>query len=77
MDRDNENKLLEVATTQEYVDATLTITENAESIKKNIRVHFVEQLKKLANNKGLEFDCDENLCDLLGDKWISLSKPSH
>ena len=76
MDRENENKLIEIATTKEYVDSTLTIIENTESIKKNIRVHFVEQLKKLANNKGLEFDCDENLCDLHDDKWISLSKPS-
>lgn len=76
MDRENENKLIEIATTKEYVDSTLTIIENTESIMKNIRVHFVEQLKKLANNKELEFDCDENLCDLYDNKWISLSKPS-
>ena len=77
MDRENEDTLIEIATTKEYVDSTLAIIENAESIKKNIRVHFIEQLKKLANNKGLEFDCDENLCDLYDDdKWISLCKPS-
>lgn len=76
MDRENENKLIEIATTKDYVDSTLTIIENTESIKKNIRVHFVDQLKKLADNKGLEFDCDENLCDLQDGKWISLSKPS-
>ena len=76
MDRENENKLIEIATTKDYVDSTLTIIENTESIKRNIRVHFVDQLKKLADNKGLEFDCDENLCDLQDCKWISLSKPS-
>lgn len=76
MDRENEDKLIEIAMAQEYVDSTLAIIENAENIKKNIRVHFVEQLKKLANNKGLKFDCDENLCDLYDNKWISLSKPS-
>lgn len=76
MATENEEKLIEIAMAQEYVDSTLAIIENAENIKKNIRVHFVEQLKKLANNKGLKFDCDENLCDLYDNKWISLSKPS-
>lgn len=76
MDKENENKLIEIATDKEYVDSTLAIIENVENIKKKIRSHFVEQLKKLANNKGLKFDCDEDLCDLHDEKWISLSKPS-
>lgn len=76
MDRENENKLIEISTAKEYVDSTLTIIENAENIKKNIRIHFVEQLEKLADKKGLDFDCDPNLCDMQDNQWISLGKPS-
>lgn len=77
MDRENENKLIEVATTQEYVDATLTIIENAGNIEKNIRRYFVEQLKKLAEDKGLKFKCDkEKICEYSEDgQWITLTKP--
>lgn len=76
MDKENENKLIEIATTKEYVDSTLAILENAENIKKNIRVHFVGQLEKLADSKGLKLDCDENFCDLHDGKWITISKQS-
>lgn len=78
MATENEKKLIEIATAQEYVDSTLTIIENAENIKKNIRVHFVEQLEKLAKKKGLIFKCDKKkICDYSEDsQWITLIKPS-
>lgn len=77
MDRENENKLIEIATAKEYVDSTLAIMENTENIKKNIRVHFVELLKQLVEDKGLKCDCDPGLCDYSdNDKWIRITNPS-
>lgn len=76
MDTENENKLIETATSKEYVDSALTIIENGTNIKKAIRERFVEQLKELVEKKGLEFHCDEGLCDLRNDSWIMILKPS-
>lgn len=76
MNTENENKLIETATSKEYVDSALTIIENGTNIKKAIRERFVEQLKELVEKKGLEFHCDEGLCDLRNDSWIMILKSS-
>ena len=76
MDTENENKLIETATSPEYIESTLTIMENSWNIQKAIRQRFVEQLKELASSKGFEFYYDEHLCDLWNDQWIEISKPS-
>ena len=76
MDTENENKLIETATSPEYIESTLTIMENSWNIQKAIRQRFVEQLRELASSKGFEFYYDEHLCDLWNDQWIEISKPS-
>lgn len=76
MDTENENKLIETATSPEYIESTLTIMENSWNIQKAIRQRFVEQLREMASSKGFEFCCDKDLCDLHSNQWIKFSIPS-
>lgn len=73
---ENENKLIEVATSKEYTESTLAILRNEMEIKREIRLHFIEELERLTRQKGFEFSCDEGVIHFWNDQWIVLSQPS-
>lgn len=45
-------------------------------IKREIRLHFIEELERLAMQKGIEFSCDEGALHFWYNQWIVLSQPS-
>lgn len=73
---ENENKLIELVTSKEYTESTLAILRNEMEIKREIRLHFIEELERLARQKGFEFSCDEGVIHFWDDQWIVLSQPS-
>lgn len=73
---ENENKLIELVTSKEYTESTLAILRNEMEIKREIRLHFIEELERLARQKGFEFSCDEGVHHFWYDQWIVLSQPS-
>lgn len=75
MDTSSLNKLIEEATSSYYMEATLTILENQWEIQKRIRQKFIEQLEEIAKRHGLTFKCDEEICDLIGERWIYFYDP--
>ncbi|MBD3591514.1 PD-(D/E)XK nuclease family protein [Bacteroides sp. GM023] len=75
MDTNNLNKLIEVATSDDYMEATLTILGNQREIQKRIRQKFIEQLKEVAERHDLMFKYDNEICDLKGDCWIHFHNP--
>lgn len=73
---ENENKLIELITSKEYAESTLAILRNEMEIKREICLHLIGELERLAKQKGLEFSCDEGVLHFWDDQWIVLSQPS-
>lgn len=73
---ENENRVIELATSKEYTESTLAILRNEMEIKREIRLHFIEELKRLAKQKGLDFTYDEGLIHFWDNQWIVFSQPS-
>lgn len=73
---ENENRMIELATSKEYTESTLAILRNEMEIKREIRLHFIEELKRLAKQKGLDFTYDEGLIHFWDNQWIVFSQPS-
>ncbi|MCH4211395.1 MAG: PD-(D/E)XK nuclease family protein [Prevotella sp.] len=56
MDEENGNKILNIATDEKYLNATLDIINNKDEIKAQIRRNFMQELDKEARKYGLELD---------------------
>lgn len=54
MDTDNLNELIELTTSKDYVESTLDIIDNGDSIKTQIRRNFIESLKEIAERNNLQ-----------------------
>lgn len=63
MDKDNLNELIELTTSKEYVESTLDIIANGESIKTQIRRNFIESLKEIAERNNLQIEPYDNYDD--------------
>ena len=72
MDTDNLNELIELTTSKEYVESTLDIIANGESIKTQIRRNFIESLKEIAERNNLQILQQEDYNDI-----CRLEKPSY
>lgn len=55
MNTENENKLIETATSKEYVDSALTIIENGTNIKRQSESVSLNSLKSWLRRKGWSF----------------------
>lgn len=67
MDTDNLNELIELTTSKEYVESTLDIIDNGDSIKTQIRKNFIESLKEIAERNNLQiepYDSYDDFCCL-------------
>lgn len=63
MDKDNLNELIELTTSKEYVESTLDIIANGDSIKTQIRRNFIESLKEIAERNNLQIEPYDNYDD--------------
>lgn len=64
MDTDNLNELIELTTSKDYVESTLDIIDNGDSIKTQIRKNFIESLKEVAERNNLQIEPYESYDDL-------------
>lgn len=76
METENEDELIRLASSKEFVESYFAIIENSFSIEENIRQNFINQLANLAVLKGFEFIFDKEICSLEEAQWISFYKPS-
>lgn len=72
MDTDNLNELIELTTSKEYIESTLDIIDNGDSIKTQIRRNFIESLKEIAERNNLQILQREDYNDI-----CRLEKPSY
>lgn len=75
MNKDNEKRLLEIATNKENIDSVLALFANEKSIKKRIIEDFTNKTCNKAKELGFETYIDEGFCE---DKetFITFSIPS-
>lgn len=64
MDTDNLNELIELTTSKDYVESTLDIIDNGDSIKTQIRKNFIESLKEIAERNNLQIIQREDYNDI-------------
>ncbi|HHV85044.1 MAG TPA: PD-(D/E)XK nuclease family protein [Petrimonas sp.] len=67
---DNQNELLDILTSRNNIETTLSILENSHEIHNRVRENFGEQLKELAAEYGFEMDSDDGVFRCESDKWI-------
>lgn len=74
MDDKNINKIVNLATDEKYLNATLDIINNGDEIKAQIRRNFIQDLEEEAGKYGLELDKNggdfEKLVYLHGESYI-------
>lgn len=77
MNNESKEQLVELATSPDYIQATLAVLSNQQDIKTQIRKAFIGQLKTMGRELGYEVDADEEICWLnrRGNCWISFHKP--
>lgn len=72
MDHTFQDEFINICISQEHLSATLNILKNQEEIGTRIRYNFIQELKKLAEHKGLSVKEENNLCNKIDDSWIIL-----
>lgn len=55
------NKITDIATSADYKEATLSILDNADEIKRRIRIEFIDKVIDLANSYGYELGKQEEI----------------
>lgn len=75
MNKDNEKRLLEIATNKENIDSVLTLFANENKIKRKVIDDFVEELCNKAHELGFETHIDEGFCEEK-ETFITFSIPS-
>lgn len=63
MNKDNEKRLLEIATNKENIDSALTLFANENSIKRKVIDDFVKELFDKAHELGFDTSKDEGFCE--------------
>lgn len=75
MDKTNEDKFMDILTTPENVETTLTILKKGSEIQMSIRKQFISKLKKSSEDLGFTFKCDDGVITTSNDKWIHIFDP--
>lgn len=75
MNKDNEKRLLEIATNKENIDSVLTLFANENSIKRKVIDDFVEELCDKARELGFVADVDKGFGEE-EETFITFSIPS-
>ena len=77
MDKTNEDKFMDILTTPENVETTLTILKKGFEIHTHIRERFISQLKNLSESFGFIFICDEGVKTVDYNNWIHIYDPNY
>lgn len=76
MNKDNEKRLLEIATNKENIDSVLTLFANENSIKRKVIDDFVQELCDKAHELGFVADVDKGFGEEEEETFITFSIPS-
>lgn len=72
MDETNNNNFLNILTSEDNIETTLTILSKNWEIQNRIREKFINQIQKLCNDFDYNFECDENVRTASNDNWIHI-----
>lgn len=72
MENDNTEKLMEVLTSADNVETTISIIEQSEEIKKQIRKNFVNRIKETCYKLGFGCEYDEGIVSCSYNSWIRI-----
>lgn len=75
MDTSNNDKFLDILTSDDNVETALTILNKKDEIYKRIRENFIEKIRKLCVSFGYTFKCDEGVKTASNNNWIHISDP--
>ena len=75
METSNNNKFLDVLTSEDNVETALAILANAGEIHNRIRENFIEEIHKLCVSYGYTFKCDEGVRTASHNNWIHITDP--
>ncbi|MBQ6046681.1 MAG: PD-(D/E)XK nuclease family protein [Bacteroidales bacterium] len=72
MDNNNTEVLMNVLTSKENVETTISIIEQSWEIQKRIRANFVNQIKTYCDDLNYRCEYDEEIINCEHDKWIRI-----
>ena len=77
MDETNNNKFLNILTSEDNIETTLAILNQNWEIQNRIREKFINQIQKLCNDFDYNFECDENVRTASNNNWIHIYDPKY
>ena len=75
MDTSNNDKFLDILTSEENVETALAILANAGEIHNRIRENFINKIRQLCESYGYTFKCDEGVRTASHNNWIHIFDP--
>ena len=75
METFNNNKFLDILTSEDNVETVLAIFSSAGEIQNRIRGNFINKIKILCDSYGYTFKCDEGVRTASDNNWIHISAP--
>lgn len=75
METFNNNKFLDILTSEDNVETVLAIFSSAGEIQNRIRGNFINKIKILCDSYGYTFKCDEGVRTASDNNWIHISDP--
>ena len=75
METFNNNKFLDILTSEDNVETVLAIFASAGEIQNRIRGNFINKIKILCDSYGYTFKCDEGVRTASDNNWIHISAP--
>ena len=75
MDTSNNDKFLDILTSEDNAETVLTILANAGEIHNRIRENFINKIRQLCESYGYTFKCDEGVRTASHNNWIHIFDP--
>lgn len=75
MDTSNNDKFLDILTSEENAETALAILANAGEIHNRIRENFINKIRQLCESYGYTFKCDEGVRTASHNNWIHIFDP--
>lgn len=72
METSNNDKFLDILTSEDNVETALTILANAGEIHNRVRENFIHKIRKLCDSYGYTFICDEGVRTASHNNWIHI-----
>lgn len=75
METSNNEKFLDILTSEDNAETALTILANAGEIHNRIRESFINKIRLLCDSNGFTFKCDEGVRTASDNNWIHIFHP--